>query len=416
MSKSRDNVFNHKILSKDDFSNDVGIIPSYSEFTNDREPSLNFGMKPQPIPNMTILPNQIYNSLNLLAQTDPLTVTKFNKNTDITSKPDIVSSNEIEEPFSRFQTVATPFIKYDEYPQPESYFNNFNGSGKMDLIKEYICHVNSIDRDINKYPSPFNFLVKLSPVEGETDAYLTRTFKNIRYIKIETAVFPRRYCLVKTIVVNEPEITILFNDPTLPSDNQIINNKWIISYAVNNIINYCKYEFNCPIELITCYECIYDISSDSYTTYQYCLSLKSIEHDKYSILYLNDINDISQYSTDQNLSKAFNVMYPDNTFGNSLYVDCHYTDKIFKFSELGNINRMLIRITNSLGQDINPNTKLYDYNVPTINSKTCTCTADVKDYKCLCTYIRHPRYSKTQIDIMFKFGIIETDFDKRVFN
>ena len=109
-------------------------------------------------------------------------------------------------------------------------------------------------------------------------------------------------------------------------------------------------------------------------------------------------------------------MYPDNTFGNSLYVDCHYTDKIFKFSELGNINRMLIRITNSLGQDINPNTKLYDYNVPTINSKTCTCTADVKDYKCLCTYIRHPRYSKTQIDIMFKFGIIETDFDKRVFN
>ena len=87
----------------------------------------------------------------------------------------------------------------------------------------------------------------------------------------------------------------------------------------------------------------------------------------------NDINDIRQYSTDQNLSKAFNVLYPDNTFGNSLYVDCHYTDKIFKFSELGNINRMLIRITNSLGQDINPNTKLYDYNVPTINSKTCTC-------------------------------------------
>jgi hypothetical protein len=288
MSKSRDNVFNHKILSKDDFGNDVGVIPSYSEFTNDREPSLNFSMKPQPIPNMTILPNQIYNSLNLLAQTDSLTVTKFNKNTDITSKPDIVSSNEIEEPFSRFQTVATPFIGYDEHPQPESYFNNFNGNGKMDLIKEYICHVNSIDRDINKYPSPFNFLVKLSPVEGEIDAYIARTFKNIRYIKIETAVFPRRYCLVKTVVDNENDITALFSNPTLPNDNQIINNIWIVSYAVNNTINYCKYEPNCPIELITSYECIYDRSLDSYTTYQYCLSLKSIEHDKYSIKHVRD--------------------------------------------------------------------------------------------------------------------------------
>ena len=82
---------------------------------------------------------------------------------------------------------------------------------------------------------------------------------------------------------------------------------------------------------------------------------------------------------------------------------------------------MLLRITNSMGKDLTTNIKAQDTNVPTLSDTRCTCTTDSygnysRNYKCICSYIRHPRYIKNQLDLMFKLGIVETDFDKRPFN
>jgi len=418
-------------------NNKVRQVQPSSDFFNIRNPSLNVGLSPGIIRNNTILPNQLKNSLDLLAQTEQLTISNMNKNSNILDNSHIISSNELNETFDNFQGVSVPYTPYDDYNKPQSYFNNFNGSGRTDIIKEYICHVNSIDRDIKQYPNPFKFFVKFAPLAGDKDASISRTFSNIRYLKIETAVLPRRYYVSKEKSDNNDEIVKLFNkyisDKSLPLDNKIIatTEKLVIIYARfdkdNNkvIINYTKYDSDISKPVTECYEAILKISDNNYnddiTTYKYTLTSITIEHDKYTLIYINDINDVSNFSTDDVLSKAFNVMFPDIIYGDNLYVDCRYADKIYKYTELGNMKNMRLTLTDSTGKELTVNIKALDFNVSTINSVNCSCREDsngnlIRDYKCICNYIRHPRYLKNQIDIMFKFGIVETDFDKRAFN
>ena len=409
---------------------DTRQIQSYATFVQPRDPSLNVGLVADPIKNMTILPNQVSNSLDFLVQNDKMAFADYNKKSNYVITSNIVATNEIKEPISKFQGVATPHIPYPELGNPTSYFNNFNETGRADIVREYICHVNSIDRDIKRYPSPFNFLVKCAPLAGDTDAAISRTFMNVRYIKIEAAVLPRKYYITKKVVPNNNNIVGLFTGgDNLPDSNTVLTFDeftFVIIYSdtsdpTKKIINYTLYESDISKSILLSYECIFNILTNTYTTYLYELNNVSLENDKYTILYLNDINDVSNFSTDKALSNAFNVLYPDITNGDFLYTDSNYVDKIYKYSELGNLNRMLLRLTDSTGKNLTTNTKALDYSVPTINAYTCTCVTDndgniVRDYKCICNYIRHPKYLKIQIDIMFKFGIIETDFDKRAFN
>lgn len=419
-------------------SSDTRQKTPFSNFVTHREPSLNFGMNPGLISNMTVLPNQLHRSLDLLAQTDQLTISSYNKNSNVIQNSSIISDNTITEPIDKFQGINTPYISYNEYEEPDAIFNNFSGNGRTDIIREYICHVNSIDRNIRRYQNPFNFLVKLAPLPGDTDASISRTFSNIRYLRIETAVIPRKYYINKTEIESNQTIIklfpILINDRNLPSDNSIYNDmlddsiKWVIIHSYNSqssntqTISYCKYESDIAINICNTFEIIKDLTTGQIRTYQYNLSNKSLEDDKYTILYLNDINDISNFSTDQILATAFNVMYPDVLTKNFIYVDCHASDKIYKFSELGNINKLELRLTNSIGKLLCCNLLAMDFNVPNIDSVNCTCNNNKqtgnteRDYKCICTYMRHPRYINFQLDIMFKFGIVETDFDKRAFN
>jgi hypothetical protein len=269
-----------------------------------------------------------------------------------------------------------------------------------------------------------------------TDASISKAFHNIRYIKIETGTLPRKYYLKKSVLgSNHTDITSLFSLTTKPSDNSLIpisgslpSSNWAIIYSEfpyslntsQRIIIYTN-ELEDQSDIMTIvYEAIYDIGTGITTTYKYELSTYTLDSDKYSILYLNDINDVSQYSTDQNLSQAFNVLYPDIVSDTTVYVDCRYVDKIYKFSELGNLTRMLLRLTNSMGKNLTTNILAQDNNVSTLSDTTCSCFTDQygnyqRNYKCVCSYIRHPRYIKNQLDLMFKLGIVETDFDKRPF-
>ena len=417
-------------------SDDVKQLPSYTNFVQNREPSLTVGLHPIPVSNMTTLSNQLYRSLDLLAKTDQLAISNIHKQSNILETSNIISSNDILDQINNIQGIAAPHIPYNEYEKPTAYFDNYVGNGRSDIIKEYICHINSIDRDIKYYQNPFNFLVKFAPLSGDNNASISRTFQNIRYVKIETAVLPRHYFITKTelntINLSNQLINNLFQSFDLVNhktqlDNKIID-EFIIIYSyvdtINNklYINYTNYEPDISITIKKSYEVIKDLTTETIITYQYQISCISIENDKYTILYLNDINDVSQFSTDLALSKAFNVLYPEIISGNSIYVNCRYADKIYKYSDLGNMTKMELILTNSLGKPLSINIKALDFNVSTLNSTICTCTNDnitgniIRDYKCICNYIRHPRFMKIQIDLMFKFGIVETEFNKRAFN
>jgi hypothetical protein len=422
-------------------------IPLFSEFVIPREPALDFSMGQLPLQNPTAKP--ILNN-GFLDMSTQLKISNMNKNINPSST--IVSSNEIKEPINKFQGVALPQIPYDEYKKPTALFNNFNDDGRSDIIREYIVHINSIDRDIIRYPSPFNFLIRCAPLSGDPNASISRTFENIRYIKIETAVLPLKYYLIQNNIstnttLNAPDylpnkIKDLFMTNLPSSNDRIIDelSTWVIIYAKNytnsdnsNIYSdeYAKYNGSKVIsytqlipdssdKMTICYECIY--KNNTYTTYKYELSNISLAQDKYTILYLNDINDISNYSTSKNLSNAFNVLYPDFIESNSLYVDCNYVEKIYKYSNLGSLERMLINLTNSLGKQLTTNIVAQDDKLSNFDSTICTCTTNksdgsiIRDYKCVCSYIRHPRYVYHQVNFMFKFGIVETDMNIRAFN
>lgn len=411
------------------------LIPTYDNFVPHREPALEVGLSALPIQNMTVLPNQIHRSLDLLKQPDQMNVSSFNKYSNYAeTNPNIVNSNDIENQQidkENFQGISQPFIPYPIYDKPTGLLDNFANDGRMDLIKEYICHINSIDRDVKRYPNPFNFLVQFAPLAGNPDAAISRTFENIRYIKIETGVLPRKYYIKKTQLdssANEPAIVSLFSG-SAPNDNMAVvgTTNWTIIYSNftsntngTRIINYTETKTDLSDVITITYEAVYTVSTAQTITYKYEISSHTLDSDKYSILYLNDINDVSQFSTDQNLSQAFNVLYPDIMSDYTVYVDCRYVDKIYKFSELGNMSRMLLRLTNSMGKDLTTNIKAQDSAVSNISDRTCTCTTDQfgnyqRNYKCICSYIRHPRYIKNQLDLMFKLGIVETDFDKRPF-
>ncbi|MFM7984478.1 MAG: hypothetical protein ACKPKO_34650, partial [Candidatus Fonsibacter sp.] len=130
--------------------------------------------------NMTILPNQLHRSLDLLAQTDQLTIYNRNKNFNVDDS-NIVASNEITDPIDTSLCIGKPFIPYDKQPKPDAYFNTFTNKGRTDIIREYLCHINSIDRDIKNIVVHFMF-VKCAQLAGDPNGAISRTFTNIRYL------------------------------------------------------------------------------------------------------------------------------------------------------------------------------------------------------------------------------------------
>lgn len=363
----------------------------------------------------------LYNSLDLLKDTKYLDITKFNKN--IINEDLNISNNKVKN--NGDDTVSEIFIPNDKYIKPQPYFNNYVGNGKINIIKEYICNISSIDRDIIKYPNPFNFLVRFQGLPENNDATIQHMFNNIKSFKIDNIILPRRYYIYKEIVPNEDAILNLFN-------NEILNNQkvekstdewWVVIYfnSAKQIINYTNY-ISSPNILENCY--FYEtikLSNNNFITYRYSLVDNLLDYDKYLLIFINDINNINEFSTNKNLSTAFNILFPDMTSKYYLYSDNRSIGKTYEISNLGSINRLLIDFKDSLGRNLTINIKTLDFDVPNINDTMCTCTYDefnniVRNYSCICNYIRHPRYIKNQIEIMFKFEIIECDFNKKIFN
>lgn len=456
-------------------------IPNFSEHVLPRDPSLNVGMKAGLLQNMTIKQNQVTNSLDLLAQTDQLMISDKNKNANLSEGSKRMTSNEIDEPISSFQGVAVPYIPYDEYNKPSAYFDNFNKFGRADIIREYVSYVNAIDRNIFQYPNPYEFLVRLAPNPGDTGATISRIFENIRYIKTEMATIPRKFLLKKLLISNDSEITGLFatfddlrENELIKSDKQVIiytntiidehlthetttfNDKdtrivdRVYDNIIRRIITYTNYVPDINVPIIISFECVESSSQEvnqtvtidkksrtehidsetkgsiiliGYITNQFNLVDYNMElYSKFVLMYIDDINDVSQYSTDKPMMDAFNIFYPDTIYSEYIYSLGTYANKIYKKSDLGNLVKIKLRIGDATGKTIPVNTIAMDMNTPNIDSKTCTCWNDpitgnlTRDFKCICNYIRHPRYLKFQPNFMFKFGMVETDFDKRAFN
>ena len=141
----------------------------------------------------------------------------------------------------------------------------------------------------------------------------------------------------------------------------------------------------------------------------YYFSSKTLDSDRYLMLNIEEINDNNVNSTNASLRDAFCLLSPDSYGELHYYASTNYQDKIYKMSNLGNINRLTLTLKDSYGKQLEM--PYLDYNINT--DKTCTC--DGTNYGCPCTYIRHPYYKWLQVQYMIKLGVVETEIDKKIF-
>ena len=141
----------------------------------------------------------------------------------------------------------------------------------------------------------------------------------------------------------------------------------------------------------------------------YYFAQKGLDTDRYVMLNIEEISDNNINSTNSALRKAFCLLYPDSYGELHYYAASNYQDKVFKMSNLGNINRLTLSLYDSYGKPlVMPN---LDFHVN--SNKSCYCNDD--DYSCPCTYIRHPYYKWLQVQYMIKLGVVETEIDKKIF-
>jgi len=215
---------------------------------------------------------------------------------------------------------------------------------------------------------------------------------------------------------NELETTISnynYNMVTvIGGTKRIIVDQYELIFTLNAItrITY-SIKFMIDNEVITrrCYEINAQPGSSNGTLDFYYFAQKGLDTDRYVMLNIEEITDNNINSTNNALRKAFCLLYPDSYGELHYYAASNYQDKIYKMSDLGNINRLTLSLYDSYGKPLQmPN---LDYHVN--SNKSCNCNDD--NYSCPCTYIRHPYYKWLQVQYMIKLGVVETEIDKKIF-
>ena len=101
--------------------------------------------------------------------------------------------------------------------QNDIWYNNLGQNILDHTIKEYSLIIDSTDRDYVRYPNPFYYKIILKPIfdikgldvdgnEIPMRGVINRDFKNIKYIKLDTIVLPKKYKISENDE-GEPELT-----------------------------------------------------------------------------------------------------------------------------------------------------------------------------------------------------------------
>ena len=356
---------------------------------------------------------------NYITETDNLIKDFKNKN----PTNNIINNNSVN--YSNPQTLSQNYTNWKDFKKPDLLYDNLNKEGKTEVITQNILSFDSIDRDIHNYPNPFNYKILFNPSSTNTNAYINKNYKNVKYLSLEYIILPRKFYLLKKDIIINNDITQLINNFLNIKQNDIYNN-FIIPELDNNytIIIIEKYDINDNKKIVftklldnytkmeDCWEIT--MSNDIIKLTYFYFSNYLIENDKYLLLNIDEINNNYNYSTNMDIQKSFGILLPNLLNGDYFYLDTKIIEKIYRYSNLGNIDKITINILNSKGNKININIDCIDKNVNT--PKNCICNNNIRYYNCSCTYIRHLLYHKFQNLILFKLGYIEPDIDKRVFD
>jgi hypothetical protein len=332
----------------------------------------------------------------------------------------------------RDHSVAMPWTAPHEFEGTgQLVHKNVADKVAVDTLVEYTIVVDSADRDISKYPNPFHYRVYFNPVSNTKDAYIYRTFENVKYIKLETAIMPRRYYFVRNDVtdrLNEADVSALLGALRDPNSTvalvspDLSGNHAIIEDYVDAGVRIVKFARERPYPEVV--DRVYELRKEgaaAATVHEFALKSYSLEDEKFLLLYIDEFKDVNDLATNQETANAFSMLFPDFVNGDYYYTDTHYVDKIFRFSSLGNISSFTIRVANPDGKVFQNQHDNAFVDMHADRNKRCECRPDAngnyaRNYRCSCTYLRHPFFCKFQNTLVFKVGVIENDMDKAIFS
>lgn len=94
-----------------------------------------------------------------------------------------------------------PLIHQMDYSNKnELLHNNVNDDVLDENIIEYKIDIDSIDRDISKYPDPFTFVVKFAPIpnrNNQSNPSILIDFRNVKYVKLAHIILPTHTKIIK---------------------------------------------------------------------------------------------------------------------------------------------------------------------------------------------------------------------------
>lgn len=245
--------------------------------------------------------------------------------------------------------------------------NNINDNILKENIIEYTINIDSIDRDIERYKSPYYFIVNFNanaPTIVKTSNYINgnlqseshyfkgtptplinKEFRNVKYVRLNCVILPQ-YGNIK----EKCDTYVLDND------NKLIDDRFLTV-----VID----EFN-------------DLDSRTFST--------------------SDTSDrLSQLDNSSITSpKPFCQVYPERIYGKYFYYgDIVSGERTYKDSQLGNISKMTIRLYDSCGTPLK------------IDNLFNECEI-IRNNICL-DNIRHPLNKIHQVFFSFTFGVVENE-------
>ena len=238
-------------------------------------------------------------------------------------------------------------------------YDNMNANLLSETLTEYRLNIDSFDRNVEIYPDPFKYVLSFAPVLNSTNPllddyvldeqealiystepsllvsyndklkrsynpFITREFKNVKFIRIDNLVMPRFHTLV-------------------------INDEW--KHCPRCKSAFIKDDFERLSDVV--------LSSQRYIPdVEACGVLFT---DRFIMLKIEELNDGRNLATNTINSQAFTI-FPDKYQGIMYWRgNPYYAMRTWYDSALGNINRLSFEFYNSWGVPITLNTKAIDY-------------------------------------------------------
>ena len=380
--------------------------------------------------------------------TEPLpTMESFN---ELQKDIDCLFTNPNHEIKNATNRVNESYAK-DDYKDPvaktdDLIYNNVKSVKPNVYLDEDQIIIDSVDRNISKYPNPFDYRVYFN--SQYDDANIQRVFENVKSLTLETAVLPEKYYFIKTDVSlnsvdNDIVKSLLTTDRNTSFNLSSIDvSGSFVTIDVNDVLTNSRYqrkikfaiETTYPNMVIDTYEYIFSFDADSgslptnihdsNTTYPEYLQKYTVQDftlfkNRFNLLNIDEHTYVNEYSTNQEIAKSFAIMFIDTKCNDAYYSKTKTQGLVFSDDNLGTVSRLSLHICDNRGTQLKTSAENYlDYEIP--RTKPCTCYNDsngvfIRDYRCSCTYFRHPYYVHFQNTLIFKIKSYQKAIDQEIF-